>query len=146
MKETATKRMLKAWNKNTPNHPSPLLQAALNGDINSFLASAVINKLGSEFTVRDVREALNGTPEARLADDINQRLVEQRDNIIKSILGPSCTLAELEEYGRMRVLQDGSEIFSFRGVGIVQFWPPQYSVDTVQDSNTVNATQEFRRL
>ena len=146
MEETATQRMLKAWKKNTPNHPSPLLQAALNGDITSFLASSMVNRLGSEFTVRDVREALNGTPEARLADDLNRCLVEQRGGIILEVLKGKYSAAEIEENGHLRVLQDGSEIFSFNGVDVVQFWAPEYGVDTIQDETTIHAEQKYKRL
>ena len=137
MKETATQRMLKAFSENMP-EPSPLMQAALNGDINSFVASRVAKQLGDEFTVRDIRDKLPGV--------LNADLAKQRGYIIIEVLGNK-TVEEIREHGVYgRPGPDGSEIFSFNGVDVVQFWPPTYGSNKRDDETTLYAEQKYRRL
>lgn len=79
-----------------------------------------------------------------------EEMMDKRDDLIRLAInrqiGTDWVLADIPERGLFRYEPDGSEVFSFDGVDLIQFFPMQSETVTDGASIKLVASRKYREL
>ena len=83
-------------------------------------------------------------------EEIVKNMVSQKDGIISTAISESAgegwTMADIRNRGVLKRMPDGTEIFAFDGVDLIQFYDVEFETKTEGFKMIMTAKQNYRIL
>lgn len=83
-------------------------------------------------------------------EEVTKNMVSQKDEIISTeitkLVGEGWTMADVKNKGVLKRMPDGTEVFAFDGVDLIQFYDVEFETKTEDFKMLMTAKQRYRLL